>query len=148
MEKPTHQFTREKHLDHLVRVVPLLTLAYGVQSWLMLQWAGEGPTGALLTLLGVSLAASVLGMVGYDQRHQVSWDEDGFRVRAPWKWGETVVARSQVAEVDVEGAEDEFQTVTVSFHGKRRKMTFWFVDNGHEFKAAMTAAPVEEKKAA
>ena len=57
--------TRDKHLDHLVRVVPLLALAYGIQGYLMMSWSDGGPTGMLVLSLGFSLAISVMCMLSY-----------------------------------------------------------------------------------
>ncbi len=140
MSMTKHVLTREKHLNHLVRVVPLLCLAYGIQSYMMMSYAKGGPTGTLVLLLGVSLACSVMLLVGYDQHHRVSWDDESFSVSAPWRWGQQRVERSQISSIEVVGTEDEFQTVVVRTH-QRRRYTFYFVDNGHEFKAALEAAP-------
>lgn len=126
--------TREKHLDHLVRVVPLLALAYGIQGYLMMSWSESGPTGMLVLSLGLSLALSVMCMVSYDLRHQVSFGAEGFQVKAPWLWKQAPKSWSDVKEIEIIGTEDEFQTVTVKLH--RGSYTFYFVDNGHEFKKA------------
>lgn len=132
----THSITRENHLNHLVRVVPLLALAYGVQSWLMLQWAQGGPTGFLILCLGLSLALSVIGMVFYDQHHRVSFGEDSVTVRAPWLFGQKRFGREDISSIHVEGAEDAFQTVTVKLKN-RRTYRFYFTDNGHLFQKTM-----------
>jgi hypothetical protein len=134
--KTTHTMTREKHLDHLVRVVPILCLAYGIQSFMMMSYAQGGPTGKLVFLLGVSLALSVLGLVTYDLRHKVSWDAEGFSVGSPWYFKSHTIERSLIAQIDVTGAPEEFQTVRITLKDRRR-FTFYFVDNGLEFKASM-----------
>jgi len=143
--------TREKHLNHLVRVVPLLALAYGIQGYLMMSWAvSEGPTGSLVLSLGFSLAVSVLLMVGYDQRHQVAFNREGFVIKAPWLFGPKARTWDQVTAIEIIGGPDEFQTVVVKL--QRGGHTFYFVDNGHEFKAAheatLVAPPAEQQKAA
>ena len=144
--EPIRQFTREKHLDHLVRVVPLLCLAYGFQSFMMMSYASGGPTGTLVMLLGSSLAMSVLALVGYDLRHQVQWGEQGFSVKAPWSTHASSFQRSQIVEIEIIGAPEEFQTVVVKLQ-QGRSLTFYFVDNGHEFKADMEASR-EQRQAA
>lgn len=147
--KDCQYLTREKHLDHLVRVVPLLALAYGIQGYLMMSWSEGGPTGMLVLSLGVSLALSVMLMVGYDLRHQVNFDGNGFRVKAPWLWGLKEKSWELVKSVEVIGNDDEFQTVIVKLH-KRGSFTFYFVDNGHQFKQTFEATlkPSETKLAA
>lgn len=141
--------TREKHLNHLVRVVPLLALAYGIQGYMMMSWAEEGPTGLLVLSLGFSLAISVMCMVGYDQRHQVSFNGEGFQVKAPWLFGKHHKTWDMVKEIEIIGTEDEFQTVTVKLH-KKGSYTFYFVDNGYELKKQfeLTHKSTETKLAA
>lgn len=130
----SHQLTREKHLNHLVRVVPLLTLAYGIQGYLMMHWSeGAEATGVMVLALGFSLALSVMGMVTYDQRHQVQWGAEGFEVKAPWLLKNFLCSWQEVEDVLIVGEKDEFQTVVVKLKGRIGR-TFYFVDNGHEFK--------------
>ncbi len=146
MEK-NYTITREKHLDHLVRVVPILCLAYGIQSFMMMNYAQGGATGVLVFLLGVSLALSVVALVTYDHKHHVAWSEDSFEVKAPWSFAVTTVARESIQSIDVVGSPEEFQTVIVKLHD-RRQFTFYFTDNGLEFKAAMEKKATELSRAA
>ncbi|MBY0517034.1 MAG: hypothetical protein K2P81_09010 [Bacteriovoracaceae bacterium] len=139
--------TREKHLDHLVRVVPLLSLAYGIQSYLMMSYAKGGSTGTLVMFLGVSLALSVMGLVTYDYRHKVTWNGNQFSVKAPWSFGFKTIEKDKVAEIEIIGAPEEFQTVIVKLKNKQR-LVFYFVDNGHEFKASMEEKIMDQKYAA
>jgi branched-subunit amino acid transport protein AzlD len=135
MEKQT-QLTHEKHLNHLVRVVPLLCLAYGMQSYMMMSFAKTVPTGTLVLLLGVSLAMSVIALVTYDNYYNVSWADDQFTVKKPWSWKTKTFKRREIQSIEVIGEVDQFQTVIVKFHGKKR-ITFYFVDNGYDFKKSM-----------
>jgi len=146
MEK-TQKITREKHLDHLVRVVPILCLAYGIQSFMMMNYAQGGATGVLVFLLGVSLALSVVALVTYDHRHHVAWNEESFEVRAPWSLTTTTIPREAIKSIEVMGGPEEFQTVSVVLHDRRR-FTFYFTDNGLEFKAAMEKQTAEFQRAA
>ena len=144
-----YNITREKHLDHLVRVVPLLALAYGIQGYLMMSWSEGGPTGLLVLSLGFSLALSVMFMVGYDQRHQVSFNQEGFQVKAPWLFAQGFKSWQEVKEIEIIGTSEEFQTVVVKL--TKGSYTFHFVDNGHEFKKShelATQKPTEERLAA
>jgi hypothetical protein len=139
--------TREKHLDHLVRVVPLLSLAYGIQSYLMMSYAKGGSTGTLVMFLGLSLAFSVLALVTYDYRHKVTWNGTEFHVKAPWSLEFKTIGREQVVGIEIIGAPEEFQTVIIKLKNKQR-FIFYFVDNGHEFKASMEEKMIDQKSAA
>jgi hypothetical protein len=138
MEKQT-QLTHEKHLHHLVRVVPLLCLAYGMQSYMMMSFAKGGPTGTLVLLLGLSLAMSVMALVTYDNHYVVKWQEDLFFVKTPWSWKTQQFKRQDIQSIEVIGEVDEFQTVIVKLNSKKR-LTFYFVDNGHDFKKSMESS--------
>lgn len=138
MEKQT-QLTHEKHLNHLVRVVPLLCLAYGMQSYMMMSFAKGSATGTLVLLLGLSLAMSVMALVTYDNHFVVKWEEDLFSVKTPWSWKTKQFNRHEIQSIEVIGEVDEFQTVIVKLNNKKR-LTFYFVDNGHDFKKSMEAS--------
>jgi hypothetical protein len=142
-----YKITREKHLNHLTRVVPLLALAYGVQSYLMMKWSQGGPTGFLVMLLGISLAVSVLVLVTYDQRHTVTFGPDGFCVRYSWMFKPKNVLREEIKQIVVIGEADEFQSVVVALK-TGRKVTFHFADNGEEFKTVLSKPEAREKLAA
>jgi hypothetical protein len=141
------RITREKHLDHLTRVVPLLALAYGIQSYLMMKWSQGGPTGFLVVLLGISLALSVLVLVTYDQRHTVTFGEEGFCVRYSWMFKPRNISKDEIKQIVVVGEPDQFQSVVVSLK-TGRKVTFHFADNGEEFKTVLLTPAAREKFAA
>jgi hypothetical protein len=108
---------------------------------------GSPATGTLVMGLGVSLAISVILLVTYDLRHRVLFAHGHFSVKAPWNFKEQSYDASQVQEIVVVGAAEEFQTVLVHLKNKK-KLTFYFVDNGHEFKAQLTSQDVSLNHAA
>jgi hypothetical protein len=124
--------THEKHLDHLVRVVPLLCFAYGVQSYMMLSFARGGSTGLLIFTLGISLAVSVMALVTYDYKSIVRWNGEQVMMKSPWNFEFTTVAFQDIQKIDIIGEEDEFQTVIIKV--AKKSYTFYFVDNAFELK--------------
>jgi len=136
--------THEKHLDHLVRVVPLLCFAYGVQSYMMMSFARGGSTGLLIFTLGISLAVSVMALVTYDYKCIVRWNSEKVMMKSPWNFEFTTVAILEINKVDIIGEEDEFQTVIIKV--AKKSYTFYFVDNGYELKRTFDSlrAPLEQ----
>jgi len=124
--------THEKHLDHLVRVVPLLCFAYGVQSYMMLNFARGGSTSLLIFTLGISLAVSVMALVTYDYKSVVRWNNENIIMKSPWNFSFTTVSFRDVQQMDIIGEEDEFQTIIIKLQNK--SYTFYFVDNAFELK--------------
>lgn len=130
--------THEKHLDHLVRVVPLLCFAYGIQSYMMLSFARGGSTGLLIFTLGVSLAVSVMALVTYDYKSIVRWDDSQIMMKSPWHFQFTTIAFSDIQKLDIIGEEDEFQTLVLK--SSKGRYTFYFVDNAFELKKSYEAS--------
>ncbi len=124
--------THEKHLDHLVRVVPLLCFAYGVQSYMMLSFARGGSTSLLIFTLGISLAVSVMALVTYDYKTIVKWNNDHIIMKAPWHLQSVSVNLHDIQKIDIIGEADEFQTVMIKVQNKT--YTFYFVDNAYDLK--------------
>lgn len=134
-----HQtFTHEKHLDHLVRVVPLLCFAYGVQSYMMLNFARGGSTNLLIFTLGVSLAVSVTALITYDYKSVLKWSTDHLILKSPWHFEYKTIQFSEINQIEIIGEEDEFQTVIIKLQNKK-KYSFYFVDNGYELKKSFDA---------
>jgi hypothetical protein len=138
--------THEKHLDHLVRVVPLLSFAYGVQSYMMLNFARGGSTGFLIFTLGVSLALSVIALVTYDYKCNVFWSSEKVLFKYPWSFHPKSILMSEISSVEIVGEPEEFQTLILKLKNKR-KHTFYFVDNAFELKDSFET-PQTEKLAA
>lgn len=137
MEKQ-QTLTHEKHLDHLVRVVPLLCFAYGVQSYMMLNFARGGSTSLLIFTLGVSLALSVTALITYDYKSVLKWTSDHLVLKTPWHFDFKTIQFSEIMQIEIIGEEEEFQTVIIKLHNKKR-YSFYFVDNGYELKKSFEA---------
>jgi hypothetical protein len=143
------KLTREKHLNHLTRVVPFLGFVYGIQSYLLMRMSQTQQTGWLVLALGICLAITVLLLVSYDIYTEIHFSAEGFFVKTPWRKKPLIVSQAFILKIEVIGKDDEFQTVQVYLRNKK-KMEFYFVDNGQEFKDALThkAHPYSQAKAA
>lgn len=127
--KKSLKLSREKHLDHMVRVVPLIVLGYALQSYVLLQMKSPLSMNAVF-VLGASLIAMIGAFVAYDVKHEVEFFEDHFTVGF---FGiKKKISYSEVKSVVVKETEQTFtslkiQTTHASFH-------FRFVDNALEIK--------------
>src|SRR6218665_3902162 len=70
------KLTREKHLDHMVRVVPFIVMCYAVQSFIILKMSPTNFSSISLSILGGFLAFMIGGFITYDLKHQVTFHED------------------------------------------------------------------------
>lgn len=74
------RITREKHLDHMVKVVPFIVGCYAFQCYVILHSTPNEFAKISLSVLGGFLAIMIGGFVTYDLRHEVEVFEDHLRI--------------------------------------------------------------------
>ena len=123
--------TREKHLDHMVKVVPFIVLGYAIQCYVIFQ-IHPGPFST--TGLGI-LAGLLILMIGsficYDLQHRVEFREENIRVSfGPWR---KTISYSDIEEVLIADPGQSFSSLTLKC--QNGKHTFYFVDHAEKIKA-------------
>lgn len=116
--------TREKHLDHMVRVVPLITLAYAIHSYLLLQMNSPLSQGSLF-FLGVGLVLIVAGFITYDLKHRVILHED--RLEVSFLAGSKTILFQDIIKVEVSDKGHSFASLII-WHSQG-KSVFYFLDS-------------------
>jgi hypothetical protein len=129
------RLTREKHLDHMVKVVPLIVLAYAVQSYLLVQMSRGFGTNSVL-FLGACLAVMIGGFVAYDLRHEVTCFED--RLEVYFLGRRNIIFYRDVTAVEVSDPDQSFGHVFI--RQGRRKTRLYFVDAPLELKELIEAS--------
>lgn len=141
--------TREKHLDHMVKVVPIIVLAYAVQCYFISQLSPvEMATDGLL-FLGACLGMMIAGFVTYDLTHIVKIEDQSVVAEIKWLKYRREIYFHQMKEIIVSDPSESFSTLKiVSTTGA--KISFFFVDDAENIKKWMEQkrAPQEEKLAA
>lgn len=133
-EEKTPKLTREKHLDHMVKVVPFIFLCYGIQCFTLYKIGYSAITGPTLLFLGVALAVLTGAFTVYDLKHELQLHEDHFTVK--FLWYKKDVPYNTILNIDVHESEKSFCRLKVST--LKSKHTFYFVDNGEEIKSWLT----------
>lgn len=131
MKKTIHMnITREKHLDHLVRVVPLIVLFYAIQSYVIMKIDGGPFSSTSLTVLGGLLALMISGFIFYDIKHQVVLKEDSLEIHF---LGKKTIFYHDILDCLVHDPDESFSNVKIkTTHGT---FTFFFVDEAEKIKA-------------
>jgi hypothetical protein len=129
MEHPTFEISREKHLDHLVKVVPLIVLAYALQCYILFQMDGPVYVGLLIALGGM-LIMMIMGLVFYDVNHKVVLMED--RLEVSFKGNKSVIAFHEIKLLEVHDPQESFGTVRIVT--AKGKVKFYFVDDAQKIK--------------
>ncbi len=130
------KITREKHLDHMVRIVPLIVMGYAIQCYIISGM--ETPIGSTsLIVLGGLLCMMIAGFVTYDIKHQVVLSDQGLEISF-FHWKRSI-PYSQVYTVTNSSPETHFSTITILC--EKKKLRFYFVDDAAKF-----CKTIEEKR--
>lgn len=135
--------TREKHLDHMVRVVPIIVLFYGIQYYMVFQM-GVSFTNSHFMVLGLFLVFMIAGFISYDLHHKIECKENHINIC----WGplNKKILYQDILAIEIPEDEKSFSTVRiVTRYGSHK---FFFVDNGKALKAFIKDQQVEKKLAA
>jgi hypothetical protein len=126
--------TREKHLDHMVRVVPFIVCAYALQCYFIVklgpvEFAMDG-----LFFLGGCLVSMIMAFVTYDLTHVVKFQEDSFSVSISWLNYEETYNYQDILLVEVSDVGQTFATINLTAKNGK-KFAFYFVDEPDKIKA-------------
>jgi hypothetical protein len=140
MTKEEFRISREKHLDHMVRVVPLLVLAYGIQCYFIMSHGPEEFAKNGLFLLGACLVLMILGFITYDLTHVVNFSKDQLTISVSWLRYAKEIYYQEIKSIHVSDPGSNFSTLQIeTIRGK--KYGFYFVDDADKIKEW-----VEQKK--
>jgi hypothetical protein len=78
-KKAPFTLTREKHLDHMVKVIPFIVLMFGIQGYVLTK-IHEGLGGAAIFVLAGCLVSMITAFITYDVKHQVTFLESHLEI--------------------------------------------------------------------
>lgn len=133
------QVSREKHLDHMVKVVPFIVTCYAIQCYVILQMKVNGLSVMSLSILGGVLAIMIGAFIVYDLKHKVTLYED--RLVIQFLGREKTVAFDEILSLTIKEPGESFNHLTV-VTGKG-KFTIFFIDDAQKIKNW-----IEERKSA
>lgn len=126
----TLTLSREKHLDHMVRVVPFIVFCYAVQCFIITK-IGPGDFSTIsLTILGVFLALMIAGFITYDVKHRVVMNDSGINIE--FLGTKKIIPYDEIWMVEINEPEQSFSTIKL--HSNKGKTTFYFVDESDRIK--------------
>lgn len=133
MEKSLRSITREGHLDHMVKVTPLIFLGYGLQCYFLMNVNFNGQISVHLLVLGLALASMIGMFLLHDVYHQVHFFEGHFE--SGWRFfgKQKTINYSEIQSIDVSEKEQKFASLIIRLQNKR-KIVFYFVDKPEEIK--------------
>ncbi len=131
MMKAPFALSRENHLNHMVKVVPLIVMGYAIQCYFILQMGHSGIAADSLLFLGVCLGAMIAGFITYDLKHQVFFKESEMDISFINSF--RTIAYNQIASIHLSNEGQAFSTMTLKLHDGR-KFRFYFMDDADKIK--------------
>lgn len=138
--KKSLQVTREKHLDHMVRVVPFIVFCYAIQCYAIVKLGPSEITNLSVMVLGGFLSLMILSFVTYDLRHQVFFDEH--ELHSQFFSFKHSIRYEDILSVEVSEEKQSFASLTIKT--KTGKKTYFFIDNADKVKEWLEAKKYSE----
>jgi hypothetical protein len=147
MTSPEFSITREKHLDHMVRVVPFIVTAYAIQCYFILQLdSQEFGINGLFVLAGM-LIAMISSFITYDLTHTVKFQENSLTISVGWMGYKKEIFYQELLEVEVSDPGQSFSTLQLKTKAGK-KYGFYFIDDADKIKKWLEQKRAPEMQAA
>jgi hypothetical protein len=122
--------TREKHLDHMVRVVPFIVFCYAVQCFVIMRVSPGNFSTISLSILGGFLALMIAGFITYDVKHQVILNEGSLNIR--FLGSDKTILYDDIWLIEINEPGQTFSTMRIQ--AAQGKVTFYFIDDSEKIK--------------
>jgi hypothetical protein len=142
-KKTPFTLTREKHLDHMVKVVPFIALMFGIQAYVLTK-IHEGLGGAAILILAGCLISMITAFITYDVKHQVTFLESHFEIK--FLGLHKKIMYSEVLAVQISESNQTF--ASLQLRTKQGHHRFFFVDDADAIKAFFESQKNQDLKAA
>lgn len=130
MEKEELHITREKHLDHLVKVTPLIVLGYALQCYILMNM--KSSLGSMpLMILGIALVMLIGGFVLYDLKHQIKLDQSNLAIS--FFAYHKVIPFQEIHRIHLSESTHSFSILMLETH-TQGKIRLYFIDDAHKIK--------------
>lgn len=126
----TLHMTREKHLDHMVRVVPFIVFCYAIQCYFIMKISPTEFSSISLSILGGFLAAMISCFITYDLKHQAKFSEN--EVEIHFLGSKKIISYSEIVMIDIKEPGQSFSTLILKTNSG--KYSFYFIDDAEKIK--------------
>jgi hypothetical protein len=124
----TLSVSREKHLDHMLRVVPFIVLGYALQCYVISQIDAESFATDSLIFLGLGLCLMIASFVIYDLQHKVTLNQTQIEITFNLIGMKKHILLNEIVRIEIGDPEQNFSNIII--HQKNGTKThIFFVDN-------------------
>jgi hypothetical protein len=139
--------TREKHLDHMVRVVPFIVVAYAIQCYLIMRAGPAEFSVNGLFFLGACLTLMITGFIVYDLTHVVTFEADNLTISMSWLGYKEAVSYQNITQIEVSDPGQSFSTLILKT-SSGKKYGFYFIDDADKIKSWLEQKRLPELRVA
>jgi hypothetical protein len=133
-EKKTFKITREKHMDHMVKVVPFIAFIYAAQSYLL--WNLDGPINSTSLLVLGCLLGTMIGLfLLYDLKHSCELYDQHLEIYFLGR--KKTIFFQDILEIHITDPAEAFGSVILKCKQGRTKL--YFVDDIEKVKDWITS---------
>lgn len=118
---------RQNHQNHIIGVMPLITIVFGIQCYLIYHFAEGVQVGDYALLLGASLATFVSWLMYYDNYHHVFICKDHLHIYFPLFGTNYEIEYQDIESIVTPEEECNFSSIIVKTK-EGRNHVFHFVD--------------------
>jgi hypothetical protein len=124
----THM-TRNNHLIHMTRVLPLLAIIFMAQCFFIPQAFPELQLGNLYFVMSVALCCGVMALYLYDTQIQIFIKDQNLHWQIPIFKIKKTYSLLELNTIDVFDPEQPFSNLKLSFGKNKKILNLYFIDN-------------------
>lgn len=123
--------SRENHLNHMVKVAPLVVAGYAIQCYFFSNTKNVNFAADSLLWLGLCLGFMIAAFITYDLKHRVILNHDGIEVS--FLGTSKNMVYDEIVDVDLSHEGQNFANLTVTI-ASGEKFRFFFIDDAEKVK--------------
>lgn len=133
METLVKKIQRNNHLDHLSNVAPLITVAYGIQCWLISTLFQGQKLSHFAIPLAISLIVMITCLVIYDAYYHIELHDEYIEIRFKMFGIKQKIEYKDINAIEVLDEEASFSNMVVQLKDESHKL-FYFIDDAKDVK--------------
>ncbi len=129
--KPVYEVSRQEHLNHLQRMMPLLAGIYFFQCFLLWHFITDMPVGDICFLVAVFISAGISGLYMYDNYQKTLIFGDSILSYFELWGGARIYSLSEVKSIRADASELAFGHLELEFNNGDT-LRLYFIDRASE----------------
>lgn len=127
VKSPLAKVGRDNHLEHIVNVLPIITVVFGIQCYIMSRITPAGEFGDFPLYLAATLIAFISGLFYYDKNHHVIFYQDHMHISFSLFGTNKIIYYKDIREIHGPEEECKFSSLLIKTR-EQGNLILHFVD--------------------